>query len=188
MRRPSTALSVVIPITLLVNPAGLPELILGARAAMTGVERPATAAVPAAVASRAGARPPILDHLAGSWEGDGELFGRPTRFAMTWEWELGEAFLGLRYEIRGEVRMDARAHYRIVAGDTLDGVWVDSRGEIVELAAVGTDSTLETEWRSPTERGRTVYRRTAPDSLHVQDFVGDGTGWRLFGDARYARR
>lgn len=141
-------------------------------------------------AAGAAAPPAILEHLVGSWEGEGELFGRPTRFAMTWEWELGGAFLTLRYEIRGETRMDARAYYRIREGEgeALDGIWVDSRKEVVELEAVATDSTLETGWRSPTERGRTVYRRSGADSLEVRDFVHDGTGWRPFGVARYARR
>jgi hypothetical protein len=129
-----------------------------------------------------------VDHLVGSWEGEGELFGAPTRFAMTWIPELDGRFLGLHYEIRGNVQMQALAHYRISDSDTLQGVWVDSRGEILQLAATATDSTLEALWHAPTERGRTVYRRIGSDSLEVQDFVRGETGWRLFGTARYSRQ
>lgn len=133
-------------------------------------------------------RPAILGHVVGTWEGEGELFGRPARFAMRWALELDGRFLGLSYTIRGDVRMRALAHYRVAEGDTLRGVWVDSRGEILDLEAVASDSTLETVWRSPTEEGRTVYRRIAADSLEVRDFVRAGSGWRPFGVARYGRR
>jgi hypothetical protein len=132
--------------------------------------------------------PAILDHLAGAWEGEGTLFGRPSTFIMTWAPELGGRFLGLSYEIHGEFRMSARAHYRIADGPTLRGVWLDSRGEILQLEATATDSDLTTVWRSDTERGRTVYRRTGGDSLEVCDYVQAGDGWRLFGTAHHTRR
>ena len=135
------------------------------------------------------ARPPvILDDLIGAWDGEGILFGRPTGFVMSWAWELDGRFLGLSYEIRGDTRMSARAHFRIADGNTLQGVWVDSRGEILELEATATDSTFTTSWRSPTERGRTTYHRTGVDTVEVCDFVQDGNSLRLFGSARYARR
>ena len=133
-------------------------------------------------------RPAIFDYLVGNWAGEGELFGRPSRFDMVWAWELGGRFVGLSYEIRGDVQMSARAHYRIADSDTISGVWVDSRGEILELRATATDSTLVTLWRSPTEQGRTIYRRSGADSLEVFDAVQDGAGWRRFGTAQYGRR
>jgi len=130
----------------------------------------------------------ILDHLVGAWEGEGALFGRPASFAMSWGMELDGRFLGLSYEIRGGVSMSAQAHYRIADGRTLQGVWVDSRGEILALEATATESNLSTVWRSDTEKGRTVYHRTGDNSLEVCDYVQDGDGWRLFGTAQYAHR
>jgi hypothetical protein len=130
----------------------------------------------------------IFDYLVGAWEGEGLLFGRPATFVMSWAMELEGRFLGLSYEIRGGVSMSARAHYRIAEGETLQGVWVDSRGEILELEATATESRLSTVWRSDTETGRTVYQRTGDDSLEVCDYVQDGDGWRLFGTAQYSRR
>lgn len=132
--------------------------------------------------------PTILDHLVGAWEGEGQLFGRPASFTMTWEPELDGRFLGLAYEIRGDIRMSAQAHYRLADGPTLPGVWVDSRGEILELEAAASDFSLTTVWRSDTEKGRTVYHRAEGDSLEVCDYVQTGDGWRLFGTAHYARR
>jgi len=135
------------------------------------------------------ARPPaILDHLEGTWEGEGEIFGRPATFAMTWERELDGRFMGLSYEIRGDVGMSARAHYRIADEGPLRGVWVDTRGEFLDLEATVTEESLDTAWRSDSEEGRTVYRRAGPDSLEVTDHVLDGADWRPFATARYARR
>ena len=129
----------------------------------------------------------ILDHLMGAWSGEGELFGQPATFGMTWETQLYGRFLELTYEISGAVQMIAIAHYR-TTGDTLRGVWVDSRGEILQLQATVTDSTLDTIWQSPTETGRTVYQSLSADSLYVRDYVRGESGWREFGAARYARR
>ncbi len=130
----------------------------------------------------------IFEHLEGTWEGEGELMGRPASFAMKWERELGGRFMGLSYEIRGETQMEARAHYRVAEQDTVHGVWVDSRGEILELRATVSDSALTTIWQSPTERGRTIYRQTGVASVEVQDFFYTGTDWQLFGAATYARK
>lgn len=132
--------------------------------------------------------PAILDHLEGEWEGEGEIFGAAARFAMTWERELDGRFMGLAYEIRGAVAMSARAHYRIADEGPLRGVWVDSRGEFLSLEATATDESLETIWRSDSEEGRTVYRRSGADALDVTDFVRDGADWRRFATASYGRR
>jgi hypothetical protein len=106
---------------------------------------------------------------------------------MSWTPVLDGRFLELEYEIRAAVRLKARADYRVAEGERLRGVWIDSRGEILSLAATATDSTLVTEWTSTTESGRTVYRIDGPATLEVCDFVSDGPGWRLFGVARYTR-
>ena len=129
----------------------------------------------------------ILEHLVGSWEGQGELFGQRTSFAMTWERQLDDRFLGLRYEIRGVVRMSAIAHYRLGA-DTLRGVWVDSRGQTLTLDATGTETPLATGGGAPGGRGGSVHERVGADSLVVRDYVEAESGWRPFGTARYGRR
>jgi hypothetical protein len=131
--------------------------------------------------------PRVLEELVGRWEGSGQLFGAAATFVMSWTPVLDGSFLELEYEIRGAVRMNARAHYRVGEGERLPGVWIDSRGEILSLAATATDSTLVTEWASTTENGRTAYRIDGSAGLEVCDFVPDGAGWRLFGVARYTR-
>lgn len=148
----------------------------------------AEAAVPpAASGADPASKPPVLDALVGRWEGSGELFGSDASFTMSWAPVLGGRFLELRYEIEGAVRMSARAHYRVDGGRELRGVWIDTRGEFLDLDATASDSSLVTTWASPSETGRTVYRVTAPDALEVCDYVRAGDGWRAFGAARYDR-
>ncbi|MFQ5530827.1 MAG: hypothetical protein ACE5FP_10845 [Gemmatimonadota bacterium] len=124
--------------------------------------------------------------VAGSWTGEGELFGQEAEFAMDWQFELGRKFATLDYSIRGQRSMDAVAYYRMSESASLEGVWFDSRGEILHLEATVTDSTLTTIWRSPTEKGRTTYQLQG-ESIHVNDYYRDGEDWALFGQARYTR-
>ena len=131
--------------------------------------------------------PAVLDALEGEWRGSGALFGSDARFVMTWEPTLDGRFLELRFEIEGPVRMKARAFYRLGSGDELRGTWIDTRGEFLGLSATATDSILATEWSSPGETGRTVYRLVGPDTVEVCDFVRGTEGWRPFGAARYER-
>ena len=131
--------------------------------------------------------PTFFEEIVGEWRGEGQLFGQPAEFEMIWEWELDGRFVRLTHSIRGAADMKAIAHYRLRETETVDGVWVDTRGEILELSATVTSTALETIWRSPTEEGRTTYERTGPDALEVRDYVKDGDEWRLFGQARYSR-
>ncbi len=141
---------------------------------------------------QAGGEPPptaptFFEEVVGEWHGEGQLFGQAAEFEMIWEWELDQRFVRLTYTIRGATDMKAIAHYRVRDAEPLDGIWVDTRGEILELSATVTDRVLETIWRSPTEEGRTIYRRIGTDSLEVRDYFRDGDEWKLFGHARYAR-
>lgn len=129
----------------------------------------------------------LPDDLVGNWRGEGELFGHATEFEMSWERVLGDRFWRLTYRIRGATEMDAVAHYRTGVAEGIEGVWVDSRGEILELTSTATDTTLETIWTSSSERGRTTYEVTGADSLTVRDYYHDGTDWQPFGHARYSR-
>lgn len=137
--------------------------------------------------------PEVIPHLIGEWEGKGELFGQPATFSMAWEWELDQRFVRLTFENRlvenGQARtvLQAVAHYRVTESDSLYGNWFDTRGEILELKATATDSTLVTQWFTETEQGRTTYRVVGEDSLEVVDEVLGSDGWRPFGKASYRR-
>ncbi len=129
----------------------------------------------------------FFESVLGAWHGEGELLGAAAEFDMKWEKELGGRFVRLTYAIHAERGMEAIAHYRLGDSASLDGIWVDSRGEILELSATATDSKLTTEWRSPTEKGRTVYEIVSPETLEVQDYYHDSSDYRLFGSASYSR-
>lgn len=129
----------------------------------------------------------FFDRIVGEWHGEGQLFGQPAEFQMIWAWELDRNFVRLTYSIHGATEMEAIGHYRIVESEPLDGIWLDTRGEFVQLSPTLTGAGLETIWRSPTEKGRTTYEFTAMDSLEVRDYYHDGTDWQLFGTARYLR-
>ena len=129
----------------------------------------------------------FFEEIVGEWHGEGLLFGQSAEFEMTWEWELNRRFVRLTYSIQGALEMKAIAHYRMRDAETLDGVWLDTRGEILELTATVTGQVLETIWQSPTELGRTTYEFIGTDSLEVRDYVRDGDEWRPFGYVRYGR-
>ncbi len=129
----------------------------------------------------------FFDQIVGKWHGEGQLFGQPAEFEMIWEWELDRNFVRLTYSIQGATEMEAIGHYRIVESEPLDGIWLDTRGEILQLSATLTDAELETIWRSPSEKGRTTYDFTGSDTLEVHDYYHDGTDWKLFGTASYLR-
>ncbi len=131
--------------------------------------------------------PDFFDQIVGEWHGEGQLFSQPAEFEMIWEWELDRNFVRLTFSIHGATEMEAIGHYRIRDTEPLVGIWLDTRGEFVELSATATDAGLETIWRSATEKGRTTYEFTGTDSLEVHDYYYDGTDWKLFGTARYMR-
>ena len=150
--------------------------------------------VPALLSAGRAPDPGMIDRLIGAWEGEGELFGRPATFSMTWSRPLGEPFARLEFENRliqadgtATPVLSAIAFYRAAGGDRLEGTWYDSRGEVLELRAVATDSTLVTDWTAAGERGRTTYRLTGPDRVEVRDEVRQGEAWRAFGRATYRR-
>ena len=138
--------------------------------------------------------PAAVDHLAGSWQGSGMLFGVPATFSMTWQWVLDGKFLHLTFENRipregAEDRvMAAQAFYRPTGDDGFEGTWFDSRGRVGPRVVIGKDFTLVTHWGSPdTERGKTEYRVVSKDSIEVVDFVFKNADWSQFGSAGYWR-
>ena len=140
--------------------------------------------LPTSMAAPHSATPDVIAALIGSWSGEGELFGQPATFAMTWAWELDGQFVRLTFD-NGAI--EAVAHYRVDGSDRLSGTWFDSRGEVVELRAVATDSTLTTRWIAETEQGRTIYRVVDEATVEVEDAVLTDDGWRPFGRATYRR-
>ncbi|MCK5439936.1 MAG: hypothetical protein KAI97_08325 [Gemmatimonadetes bacterium] len=147
--------------------------------------------LPSDVSRPVPAVPDVIPQLIGQWEGEGELFGQPATFSMVWEWELDQRFVRLTFENRlienGQPRtvLRAIAHYRVTDSDQLHGTWFDTRGEILELKATATDSTLVTHWFGETEQGRTTYHMTGEDTVEVHDDVLGNEGWRPFGKASY---
>ncbi|MCH7892165.1 MAG: hypothetical protein IH921_11745 [Gemmatimonadetes bacterium] len=133
----------------------------------------------------------VLATLEGSWEGEGELLGRPATFMMTWEIALNGKFL--RLDFRNAFAdidpvhpvLESHAYY-LLGGPTLTGQWMDSRGVILSLRAEVVGSALVTHWTGE-ESGRTEYRVIDEDTLEVIDYVRAEGEYRLFAKARYRR-
>jgi hypothetical protein len=85
---------------------------------------------------------------------------------------------------------EAHGYYR-VADDGLRGVgtWVDSRGLVLPLVVTIAQDRMTVEWGDDaTERGQTVYRLVAGDTLEVIDAVRDKGGQlREFGRSTLRR-
>ena len=132
----------------------------------------------------------IFDLLAGEWVGEGTLMQRPAAFTLSWENTTGFTVLKFTnaFVNDGEITpvLRAVAIYRRSSTQP-EAVWMDSRGERVEITWSSTDHSLISEWRSPSEAGRTTYRVLSDDELEVVDEVMSGGSMRTFGTAKYER-
>ena len=132
----------------------------------------------------------VFGFLTGSWEGSGTLFGTPARFSM--EWDVADGMARLRFanalvDQQGDTTpvLTAFATYRTSGAS--EGVWLDTRGETLRLTWVRDDGALIVSWRAPEESGRTSYRPLGDGTVEVVDEVLGLDGWRVFGQAVYAR-
>lgn len=128
-----------------------------------------------------------LAQLQGTWQGEGELLGRPAQFRMRWSELADGRYVRLEFENRfasdAEAALSAVAYYPTGEGQAA-GWWFDSRGERLSLQIDAGDSRLAVEWSSPTERGRTIYQPTQ-DGVLVVDSVVRGGVLTEFARARY---
>ena len=81
--------------------------------------------------------------------------------------------------------LTAFATYRTMG--PAEGIWLDSRGETLELTWTHDRDALVVSWRSSQESGRTTYRLLTDDAVEVLDEVSAPDGFRVFGRARYTR-
>ena len=137
-----------------------------------------------------------LDFLVGVWEGEGELFGQPASFHMTWSRLPGEDVYRLQFRnalgsgAAAQTILESEAMYTWKDGALWDGTWFDSRDKRLELSgsATGFGTAFRVEWTDPgVENGVTIYRQLGQDRVEVVDSVASADGMRLFGTARYAR-
>lgn len=139
----------------------------------------------------------VLDRLPGTWEGKGELFGKPALFRMEWSRALGDRFLRLEFSSAFAPRapeadpipvLSATAFYRPGAPET-SGTWLDSRGMVLPLAASVSESTLVVRWgaEGDAEQGRTAYAWTGPGTCRVTDEVLKDGKYEVFATADYWR-
>ena len=134
---------------------------------------------------------PVLATLEGSWEGKGELLGRPATFVMTWERALNGRFLRLEFgnafADTDPVQPVLESHaYYLLGGAILHGQWMDSRGAMLSLRAEIVGTALVTNWTGR-ESGRTEYQVIDDDTLEVTDYFQSDGEYRLFAQARYRR-
>ncbi len=132
---------------------------------------------------------PLLNRLAGNWQGEGKAFGMPARLRITWEWVLGNKFikLSLRNEMSGtngqKQIFEGHAYYRPIGNGKYEAQWFDSRGMSFPIKAQAEGEALVALWGSPQqEEGRSSYKILDDGSIEVVDSVKqkDGT-WQEFG-------
>lgn len=138
--------------------------------------------------------PETLADITGEWHGEGQLFGNPAAFSMSWQSVLSDSFLQL--DFRNEYglpdgsrqALTARALYDVSDTTSVSGVWFDSRGMVLPLSGSWNGNTLTISWGSDaTERGETRYQLIDASTIEVTDRVlRDGT-LVPFASARYSR-
>ncbi len=138
--------------------------------------------------------PAVFRQLAGSWVGEGTLFGRPARFNMTWEigpeGEIELQFTNGLVDEAGAVTpvLEAVATYRVGPDGQLVGRWTDNRPQEIEIVGEAGEAVVVSDWKAPTESGRTEYRLLPDGTVEVEDRVLVDGELRPFGQARYRRR
>jgi hypothetical protein len=110
-----------------------------------------------------------LGWLSGSWQGSGNMFGRPSEARLEVRPALGGRFVELSYRAGS---FEGRAFYRPAEDGSWRATWFDNRGMSFPIGALLEGRTLTANWGSAeTERGRTVYRLAEDGRLYVSDSV-----------------
>ncbi|MEM7637939.1 MAG: hypothetical protein AAF269_02660 [Pseudomonadota bacterium] len=133
---------------------------------------------------------PASFRFVGDWQGACDAWGVPATCTAIWRPGQHESHLVQDYSIvsnkDGTRIFSGRGLYRIIDGE-VDGIWEDSRGQILPLGGSFEDDTLTVIWGDATsEIGRSVYRLQA-DGLAATDSVLTESGWRTFMSIDYAR-
>lgn len=132
---------------------------------------------------------PSLEVL-GSWQSACDAWGTPATCTATWSEGKHKSLLVQDYTIvsvEGEVQIfSGRGLYRVKDG-AVDGIWEDSRGQILPLAGRYEGDTLNVIWGdASSEIGRSVYT-LSDDGLRAVDSVLTEDGWRPFMTIEYQR-
>lgn len=126
----------------------------------------------------------------GDWQSPCDAWGTPAICTSTWNVGIHASHLVQTYSIvsaaDGSQIFAGRGLYRIMDGK-VDGIWEDSRGQILPLAGTYQDTKLNVIWgEASNEIGRSVYTLEG-DDLQVVDSVLTEDGWRPFMTIDYAR-
>jgi hypothetical protein len=139
-----------------------------------------------------------LEYLHGSWEGSGRTSGMASSVRFTWGPALGGKYTTLQIHNRmsgsegQQFLFEGIAYYQLAGDaddDSLEGVWVDNRGDILPLRATLASGVLTAHWgNEETETGRSQYRLLDDGTLEAIDSVMNDAGeWQEFGHAILAR-
>ncbi|MEM9232950.1 MAG: hypothetical protein AAGA69_01770 [Pseudomonadota bacterium] len=133
---------------------------------------------------------PTADTGLGEWHAPCDAWGVPATCTTTWSKGKHDSHLVQEYSIVSVADnvpiFSGRGLYRIVDGQ-VEGVWEDSRGEILQLAGTYENGTLKVIWGdASSEIGRSVYR-FADGRMQARDSVLTDDGWREFMAIDYQR-
>lgn len=126
----------------------------------------------------------------GSWQSACDAWGTPATCTAIWSTGKHASHLVQDYTIvraaDGAEIFSGRGLYRVVDG-AVDGIWEDSRGQILPLAGRYADGTLNVIWGdASSEIGRSVYA-LSDNGLQAVDSVLTEEGWHAFMTIDYER-
>lgn len=133
---------------------------------------------------------PASSSFVGGWQGTCDAWGVPATCTAIWRPGQHESHLVQDYSIvsneDGTRIFSGRGLYRIVDGK-VDGIWEDSRGQILPLGGSFENDTLTVIWGDATsEIGRSFYA-LQNNQLRATDSVLTDSGWQVFMTIEYAR-
>jgi len=150
----------------------------------------AAIAISAPLVAAAETEPAPSFDVLGSWQSACDAWGTPATCTAIWSTGKHQSHLVQDYTIvsvEGEAQIfSGRGLYRVKDG-AVDGIWEDSRGQILPLAGRYADGVLNVIWGDASrEIGRSVYT-LSDEGLQAADSVLTEDGWRPFMTIEYER-
>lgn len=138
----------------------------------------------------------VFFRLPGTWEGEGNVGGYPSRITMTWAPAFDGRFIRVTWrnvmttKDGRELHFEGEGTYAPVPDErgVHAGTWFDSQGKVRTLRARAAGDSLVTEWTAPdTAPGRTTYRLLPGGTMTVRDEIQGADSWATFGVSTFRK-
>ena len=135
---------------------------------------------------------PIFIDLFGTWRGEGNVGGHPSKIEMTWGPALDGRFVRVWWKNDMATKYGETLHFEGEgtyrpspdADGNHTGTWFDSQGKLYPLFGRVAGDSLATIWGTEGDtQGRTTYRLVDRNTIRVRDEIRREGKWETFGSS-----